>query len=107
MQFQKGQNGNPAGRRRGACNPMTILAEQMLATHAQAIIRTTIEQAEAGNATAQRILGIAWRRSPGGSPHLRVSTARGGNRCHRPGVPLILPDNTGEKLQKLVCARAG
>jgi Family of unknown function (DUF5681) len=59
MQFAKGQSGNPAGRPKGSFSPAAILAEQMLSTHADGIIRKTIEKALDGNSAALRIF---WER---------------------------------------------
>ena len=55
MQFEKGQSGNPAGRRKGAYSPARILVEAMLAGDAEAIIRKTIDQAKEGKGPALRI----------------------------------------------------
>jgi hypothetical protein len=55
MQFQKGQSGNPAGRRRGVRNRITLLAEHMLEGDTEAIVRTMIDRAKDGDMAAVRL----------------------------------------------------
>jgi hypothetical protein len=53
--FEKGRSGNPAGRRQGVRNRATILAEQLLAGHAAALIEKAVERALAGDALALKL----------------------------------------------------
>jgi hypothetical protein len=55
MLFEKGQSGNPLGRPPGARNRATVMAEELLEGEAEAITRTVIEKAKAGDMTALRI----------------------------------------------------
>ncbi|HET9817124.1 MAG TPA: DUF5681 domain-containing protein [Xanthobacteraceae bacterium] len=55
MQFQKGENGNPAGRPRGSRNRTTILMQDLLAGRAEAIGQKLVELAENGDIAAIRI----------------------------------------------------
>jgi hypothetical protein len=55
MLFEKGQSGNPLGRPPGARNRATVMAEELLQGEAEAITRTVIEKAKAGDMTALRI----------------------------------------------------
>src|SRR6266446_6002842 len=49
--FEKGQSGNPAGRRVG-CRNMTTIAASLLAGEAQALTRKAVELALLGDPTA-------------------------------------------------------
>jgi hypothetical protein len=105
MQFQKGQSGNPAGRPRGSFSPTAILAEQMLTSDAQDIIRKTIDKAKDGNGTALR---ICWdriaplpRREPDSCEHappeqIHSTIAGSDSRRCEARTRLIFPDNTGK-----------
>jgi hypothetical protein len=55
MQFQKGQSGNPAGRRRGSRNEKTIRIQEMLDEQAEKLIRKAFQLAEKGNLGALRL----------------------------------------------------
>src|ERR1700686_1782760 len=50
--FQKGQSGNPAGRRPGCRNRATIAAEVLLEGEAEALTRRAIELALGGDTSA-------------------------------------------------------
>lgn len=54
MAFQKGQSGNPKGRRKGVPNRRTELAK-MLDPHAEALVAKMIELALDGDVTALRL----------------------------------------------------
>jgi hypothetical protein len=43
MQFHKGQSGNPAGRKRGSKNTLTLMREVLLEGEAEAIMRRAID----------------------------------------------------------------
>jgi hypothetical protein len=53
--FAKGESGNPAGRPRGSRNKRTLLAEHLLESDAEAIVRTMIERAKEGDMAAVRL----------------------------------------------------
>jgi len=53
--FEKGQSGNPAGRRVGCRNMTTIAAASLLAGEAQALTRKAVELALLGDPTAMRL----------------------------------------------------
>ena len=53
--FQKGQSGNPGGRRPGCRNRATLAAEALLEGEAEALTRRAIELAIAGDTTALRL----------------------------------------------------
>src|SRR6201993_1047151 len=53
--FQKGQSGNPGGRRPGCRNRATSAAEALLEGEAEALTRRAIELAIAGDTTALRL----------------------------------------------------
>jgi hypothetical protein len=55
MPFQKGQSGNPSGRPLGARNRATLIAETLLQGEAEALTRSTIERAKAGDTAALRM----------------------------------------------------
>ena len=55
MPFQKGQSGNPDGRPPGARNKATMMAEALLQGEAEAITRSAIERAMAGDMAAVRM----------------------------------------------------
>lgn len=53
--FVPGQSGNPAGRKAGSKNKMTVLCENLLGGDAEAIMKTLIAQALAGEGVALRL----------------------------------------------------
>jgi uncharacterized protein DUF5681 len=52
--WQKGQSGNPAGRRKGSKNRATLWAEAMVEGELEAVIGAVLERAKEGDAVAQR-----------------------------------------------------
>ncbi len=55
MQFQKGQSGNPAGRRRGSRNKSSIRMQEMLEQKAEQLVDKLLEMAIGGNIGALRL----------------------------------------------------
>jgi hypothetical protein len=55
MPFEKGQSGNPGGRPPGARNKATVIAESLLQGEAEAMMRSAIERAKAGDMVALRM----------------------------------------------------
>ena len=55
MLFQKGQSGNPAGRRRGSRNKQTIAAEKLFEEDAEELVKSAIDLAKAGDIAALRL----------------------------------------------------
>ena len=53
--WQRGQSGNPAGRRRGTKNKITLAAEALLDGEAEALTRKAVELALAGDVAALRL----------------------------------------------------
>ena len=53
--FEKGQSGNPAGRRTGSRNKATLAAAALLAGESEALTRKAVEMALAGDPTAMRL----------------------------------------------------
>ena len=53
--FEKGQSGNPAGRRVGCRNKTTLAAATLLAGEAEALTRKAVELALGGDPTAMRL----------------------------------------------------
>jgi Family of unknown function (DUF5681) len=53
--FEKGRSGNPAGRRPGSRNKATLAAAALLAGESEALTRTAVEFALAGDPTAMRL----------------------------------------------------
>ena len=53
--LEKGQSGNPAGRRVGCRNKTTIAAAALLAGEAEALTRRAVELALVGDPTAMRL----------------------------------------------------
>jgi tellurite resistance protein len=54
--FQPGVSGNPNGRPKGARNKTTLAVEALLDGEAEAITRTLLEKAKAGDLTASRLV---------------------------------------------------
>ena len=55
MPFEKGQSGNPAGRRQGSRNKVTLAIEEMLDGEAEVLTRKVIDLAKAGDMVALRL----------------------------------------------------
>jgi hypothetical protein len=55
MAFQIGISGNPNGRKAGSRNKATLLLEALLDGEAEAVTRTVIEKAKAGDMGAARL----------------------------------------------------
>ena len=53
--FEKGRSGNPTGRRFGSRNKATLAAATLLAGESEALTRTAVELALAGDPTAMRL----------------------------------------------------
>src|ERR1700730_12879317 len=53
--FEKGQSGNPAGRRIGCRNTTTLAAAALLAGEAEALTRKAVEWPPVGDPTALRL----------------------------------------------------
>ena len=53
--FEKGRSGNPAGRRPGSRNKATLAAAALLAGESEALTRTAVDLALAGDPTAMRL----------------------------------------------------
>ena len=53
--FEKGRSGNPAGRRPGSRNRATLAAAALLAGESEALTRTAVDLALAGDPTAMRL----------------------------------------------------
>ena len=53
--FQRGQSGNPAGRRRGSRNRASVLAQQLFDGECERLVRAVIERALSGDVMALRI----------------------------------------------------
>jgi hypothetical protein len=54
--FQKGQSGNPAGRKPGEKNRSTIMAEQLLKDSAQEVVSALVAAAKKGDVAAQTFI---------------------------------------------------
>ena len=54
--FKPGVSGNPSGRPRGSRNKTTVLVEKLLADDAEAVARSVIVAARAGDMAAARIV---------------------------------------------------
>jgi Family of unknown function (DUF5681) len=53
--FEKGRSGNPTGRRLGSRNKATLAAATLLAGESEALTRTAVELALAGDPTAMKL----------------------------------------------------
>ena len=56
MAFQSGISGNPNGRKAGSRNRATLLLEALLDGEAEAVTRTVIQKAKAGDMIAARLV---------------------------------------------------
>lgn len=54
--FPKGTSGSPAGKPKGARSRSTILAEKLMETDAEDVVRAVITAAKAGDMTAARLV---------------------------------------------------
>jgi hypothetical protein len=70
MTFQKGQSGNPAGRKPGSRNRQTLLDQALLEGEAHAIYRRLIQNAQDGDKASIRL--VVERTSPRMKPEARV-----------------------------------
>jgi hypothetical protein len=55
MLFQKGQSGNPAGRKRGSRNKYSIATEKLFEQDAEELVKIAIELAKKGDIAALRL----------------------------------------------------
>jgi hypothetical protein len=55
MQFEKGQSGNPAGRRPGSKNKSTLMAQALFESEAEELMRTAVSKAREGDSVALRL----------------------------------------------------
>jgi hypothetical protein len=55
MQFEKGQSGNPAGRRPGSKNRATLMAQALFEGEAEELLRTALKMAREGDSGALRL----------------------------------------------------
>jgi hypothetical protein len=54
--FQAGRSGNPAGKPKGTRHEITLLAEQIMADDAEAVVVEVIKAAKGGDMTAARLI---------------------------------------------------
>ena len=54
--WRPGVSGNPKGRKKGARHPVTILAEQMLQSDAEDVVRAVIKAAKEGDMAAAKLV---------------------------------------------------
>ena len=55
MQFEKGQSGNPAGRRPGSKNKATLMTQALFEGEAEVLFRTAVSRALEGDSMALRL----------------------------------------------------
>ncbi|TDR93062.1 DUF5681 domain-containing protein [Enterovirga rhinocerotis] len=54
--FQRGQSGNPAGKKPGTRHATTILAEKIMSEDVEGVVKAVVEAAKDGDMTAARII---------------------------------------------------
>ena len=54
--FQPGQSGNPAGKRKGTRNRVTVLAEKLMTDDSEAVVLAVVKAAKGGDMTAARLV---------------------------------------------------
>ena len=74
MQFEKGQSGNPAGRRPGSKNKSTLMAQALFEGEAEELMRTAVSKAREGDSD------VGFRPHP-----LQISC------CLQAGLPPVMP----------------